>query len=265
MTALEIIAAVVIGLLAGVLGGLAGVGGSMIMLPGLALVLGYATEAQTEQHLYMAAAMAVNMLVALPAARKHHGAGAVRWDLFRWLLPSMTVTMVAAVLVSNAIEGEWLRRKLAIFIAVYCLFNLVRLVKRLPEPADPKASVATWKLIVTGCVTGIISGLLGLGGGVVMVPMLQMVCGVGLVGAIATTLTVMPLTALVGAAIKIGTLHTHGFGVGEAFVLILAMGPAAMIGGYLGATLTHTLPINAVRALISALLFVIALKLAGVF
>ena len=83
-----------IGLGAGLIGGLAGIGGSLIMLPALAIVLGYSDEARTEHHLYMAAAMCVNILVAVPAAYQHHRKGAVRKDLVKVLLPSVGVAIV---------------------------------------------------------------------------------------------------------------------------------------------------------------------------
>ena len=57
------------GLIAGVLGGMLGVGGSVIMIPGLTLVLGY------DQHLYQASAMVANVAGAVPAALRHHRAG----------------------------------------------------------------------------------------------------------------------------------------------------------------------------------------------
>ena len=66
-----------IGLMAGTLGGLLGVGGSVIMIPALTAIFG------PEQHLYQAAAMAVNVGVAVPAAWRHHGAGAARRDVLR--------------------------------------------------------------------------------------------------------------------------------------------------------------------------------------
>jgi len=236
------------------------------MLPGLAIVLGFTTPARTEQHLYMAAAMAVNMLVALPAARRHHRAGAVRWDLYRVLLISMAIAMVAGVVLSNALRGMLLKQLLAAFIASYCVFNIARLRGGRAGEADQALErTGRARLVGTGVVTGLVGGLLGLGGGVIMVPLLQMVCRVPLRGAIATTLTLMPVTALLGAGIKIGTLPSHGLEIADAMVLIAALGPTAMLGGHLGASLSHALPIRAVRVAISVILIAVAARMAGVW
>ena len=86
------VAIALIGMAAGTFGGLAGVGGSMIMIPGMALVLGYPSgDSHVEQHLYMAAAMGVNVLLAVPAAIKHAKEGKLRLDIFKLLLPSMGI------------------------------------------------------------------------------------------------------------------------------------------------------------------------------
>ena len=55
----------VIGLVAGWVGGLMGVGGSLVMIPGLTLLLG-----SERQHLFQATAMIVNVAVVGPAALK---------------------------------------------------------------------------------------------------------------------------------------------------------------------------------------------------
>jgi len=254
-----------IGLTAGTLGGLAGIGGSLVMLPALGLLLGYRDAAHTDQHLYMGAAMCVNFLVALPAALRHARAGAMRRDLVRLLLPSMAAAMVLGVLISNQAPGELLRRLLAAFIALYCAINLVTLARRLggkergPERRSPGLMVAI------GTAAGLVAGILGLGGGVVMVPLMQVFARVPLRNAIAVSCGVMCITSALGAAIKVSTLPELGLGVGEALTLAGIMAPGAMLGAMLGATLTHALPLPWVRGLISAALLAAAAKLAGIF
>lgn len=258
----EIVAIALIGMTAGTFGGLAGVGGSMVMIPGMALVLGYPSgDAHVEQHLYMAAAMGVNVLLAVPAAAKHAKEGKLRWDLFRLLLPAMGVTIVLGVLASNLMAGDSLKTLLAAFIILYCGFNLLRVVAKETDFDRDQERATRGRVIFTGASAGLISGLLGLGGGVILVPMLQMLCRVRLRPSIATALAVMPLTAVVGAAFKISTLPSHGLAISEAFTLILIIAPLAMLGSHLGAVLTHKLPLKVVRVVILFLMVAVALKL----
>ena len=262
MTVPEMLIAGLIGLTAGVLGGLAGIGGSIVMLPGLALLLGYSDEAKTDQHLYMAASMSVNVLVAVPAAIRHHIAGVVRIDAVRVILPTMACAILVGVWLSDREPGVTLRLLLAVFIAAYCVLNLVRLVRKKGETTVADERTDWHRLVTIGAITGLVAGLLGIGGGVLMVPMLQIFCRLPLRQSIGTSSAVMCLTALVGAIGKMSTLHTHGLEVGDALLLVLALGPTAMVGAWIGAKLTHKLPLPVVRGVISVLLLIAAIKMA---
>jgi uncharacterized membrane protein YfcA len=253
-----------IGLLAGLIGGLAGIGGSMVMIPGLFLVFGD-NEGHTRQHLYMGAAMVVNVVVSLPATYQHWRAGAMRADLARWLVPTMTAMMVVGVLASNRFDGEALRVMLAGFIALYCALNIARALRPVPADDRPPERGGPGLLVGIGLATGLVGGLLGIGGGVLMVPALQLLGRVRLRHAIATSSLVMCITAAVGATLKLWTLGPHGHTAGEAGWLVLAMSPGAIAGAMIGAALVHALPIRVVRVVISALLIVAAAKLAGLW
>lgn len=255
-----------IGLCAGLIGGLAGIGGSMIMLPGLGLTLGYEGPEQHRHHLFMASAMMVNVLVALPATRQHQRAGAVRRDVVRIVMPTMAVAIIAGTLLSNQVQGRVLAIILAGFITLYCATNLWKIIRhgwlKHPERPAREEHLSPGRLAATGTTAGLVGGLLGLGGGVVMVPMLQLLAGVPLRMAIGTSSAVMCLTGAIGAGVKLAGLDAHGQSISDAIQLAAVMGPAAMLGAVLGARLTHWLPLNAVRALVSVLLFIAALRMA---
>ncbi len=254
-----------IGLVAGVIGGLAGIGGSMVMLPGLAIVFGFPGDpGHTRQHAYQAAAMCVNVFVALPATIEHARAGAVRRDLVIGLLPAMCLGILVGVLISNFVPGEALKNLLAIFIGAYCLVNLYRVLRpRKPGDGEHDAPRRT-TLAAIGSAAGMVGGILGLGGGVVTVPLLNLVGRVRLRHAIAASSATMCISAAIGAALKLGTLPLHGQPIREALWLTLAMGPMAVAGALIGARLAHTLPLRAVRLAISILLLIAAARMAFV-
>ena len=252
----------VIGLAAGVLGGLAGIGGSMIMLPALHWVFGEKTS--HTHHMYMAAAMAVNVFVSFPAAIRHHRNGAVRKDLLPSLIPATMVSMILGVIAGNQFQGDALRIGLAIFLLVYCSFNVWRLMSKNRIDVDGQRTTRV-RLLISAAMTGFIGGLLGLGGGVMLVPALQMICRVPLKQAIATSSAVICVTSIIGAALKMASLPGLDESVRDALMLAGVMAPTAMIGGVLGAQLTHILPTRTVRLVITALLLVAAAKLGGVW
>lgn len=251
-----------IGLTAGLLGGLAGIGGSLIMLPALALLL-HDPQPSSAQHLYMAAAMCVNFLVAAPATARHHRAGVLRPDLVRALVPAMVVAIVLGVLLSNQIEGLRLRQALAAFIAAYSALNLLNLVWPIALRASQAEHAPATRLSLIGLVTGTVAGLLGIGGGVVLVPALQVVCRLQIRLAIAASSAAMCFSSLIGAAVKLGTLGQHGRSVAAAAILVVLMGPLAVAGALVGATLVHRLPVRVIRAVVSVALLAAAARLAG--
>lgn len=252
----------VVGLGAGLLGGLAGVGGSILIIPALHALFGSEGEAH---HLYMASAMVTNLAVALPAARRHWRAGMVRRDLLPVLVGATAAAVVAGVLVSNAVDADWLRYLLAAFITGYCLLNVWRMARRRAEPAQHAGRTDRARLAASGGVTGFVGGLLGLGGGVLLVPLLQVVCNVGLRASIGTSSAVICVTALFGAGLKVGTIGEHGYAWTAPLVLAAALVPTAVVGSIAGAGLVHRLPLGAVRGVITLVLLAAAAKLVGVF
>jgi len=86
-----------------------------------------------------------------------------------------------------------------------------------------------------GLVSGIISGLLGVGGGIVMVPAMILILKLEPKQAIGTSLAVIIPTALMGT-FKHASMGNVNWKAG----LILA--PLAIVGGYVGAHLTRDIP-----------------------
>jgi uncharacterized membrane protein YfcA len=257
-----------IGLIAGLLGGLAGVGGSVFILPALHIVFGpwiFGEPADPQiHHVYMAAAMTVNVAVSLPATLQHHRAGAVRTETLPALLPVSVVAMIAGVLLSNRLTGADLRVLLAVCLVLYCVWNL-RVIAR---PRRRKFSgegrverITPGRLGMCGASTGLVGGLLGLGGGFLMVPLLQLLCNMRLKNAIATSSAVLCVTAAIGAVLKLVTLPQHEESIAHAARFALLMIPTGVIGALLGARWLHYLPVTAVRTIMTLLILAAATRL----
>lgn len=255
----------IIGLAAGAVGGLAGIGGSIIMLPALGYFLGYSDESNAEHHLYMAAAMAVNSVVAIFSTRKHRKAGAIDPRLTRRLCPPMFLGILAGVLLSNVMEGSTLKLALVGFLWLYCAYAIVTTIRKLPEPPDNHMRTG-WPVIGSiGGGTGVLAGLLGIGGGIVMVPLMIVGGKIPVRKAVAASAWVMQITAPAGAIVKLMTLREHGQDWGEALILAAPMAAGAMVGATIGAGLTHRLKLPALRIAIAVVLAAASFKLAGFF
>ncbi|MFM9957828.1 MAG: sulfite exporter TauE/SafE family protein [Phycisphaerales bacterium] len=252
-----------IGLTAGILGGLAGLGGSIIMIPAMAIL--FHGREFDNQHLFQAAAMAVNVCVSIPAALRHQRAGLIRADLFRGMLPATAVTIVLGVFFSNTIDAKLLERCFAAFIVVVALHTFWTAVARRPEPDAADARVTPPRSAAVGGVMGLFAGVLGVGGGIVAVPMARTLCRLPLKQCIAASAAVMGLTSAFGAAIKLLTLPDHGFTPWKGLLLAATLAPTAILGGYVGAGLTRALPILWVRLVLATLLLASSAKMVGLW
>ncbi|MCA9312304.1 MAG: sulfite exporter TauE/SafE family protein [Phycisphaerales bacterium] len=258
----EILILLALGLLAGTVGGLLGVGGSIVMIPALVVVFG--GRDWGTQHLFQASAMVVNVAVALPASIRHRQKGAVDKRLFRIMLPVTMVFIIVGVLVSDRLEGQVLQRLFAVFLVYVAGVNLHRLTRpRRAAAAESAARVTLVRGGICGVVMGFMAGLLGIGGGGVAVPLIQMVCRLPLRTCIAVSANVMCITAAVGAITKMSSLHLHDADWRRALTLSLLLAPTAVLGGFIGAGLTHRLPVRVVRTIFVVVVLITAAKMGG--
>ena len=88
--------------------------------------------------------------------------------------------------------------------------------------------------VVIGLVSGVISGLFGVGGGIIMVPAMMFFLSLDIKKAIGTSLAVMVLTAATGAwkHSQIGNIDWR---------VALCMIPTAILGGFAGSWLTQAI------------------------
>jgi uncharacterized membrane protein YfcA len=252
----DIIPLLLTGLTAGVLGGLLGIGGSIIMIPAMAVL--FAKRDWSDQHLIQAAAMLVNVAVAIPAARKHYRMGAFRADLFKAMLPATIVFIIIGVLVSDQLPSGWLRRLFAVFLIYVAVTSVAKALRKRPphEAADERVTPVRGGFV--GAVMGFLSGLLGIGGGGIAVPLAHVVCRLRLKNCIAVSSMVMCITAGIGAGLKVALLPGHGHAIVEPFVLFLCLAPTGILGSMLGANLTHRIPARALRLVFGIIMLIVA-------
>ena len=294
----ELAAVGLLGLIAGTLGGLLGVGGSVVMIPGLVLLLGRTHGA--EQHLYQAAAMVANVAVAVPAALRHRRAGAMVVGVVKWMLPAAVVCVVLGVWLSNLpvfagrSGGIWLGRVLAVFLVYVIVVNVLKLrggtrtglspaacgrsintpaasgrAKPFDDEDERSTSASPTRSTLVGTIMGLTAGLMGIGGGAIATPLQQTLLRLPLRRCIANSSAVIACSAALGAIYKNASLHQHAveglpldWRTGLTLGLLLA--PTAWVGGRLGAGLTHRLPLRIVRLAFVTLMIVAAWRMAAI-
>ena len=109
-------------------------------------------------------------------------------------------------------------------------------------------------LVLIGLVAGFFSTLFGVGGGIVIVPLLLLVCRWEMRTATATSLAAIGITATAGVV----TYVVHGE-VEPVYALLVGI-PAA-VGAVGGATLQQRVPVRTLSFLFAALLVAIAIRM----
>ncbi len=108
--------------------------------------------------------------------------------------------------------------------------------------------------IVMGLLVGLLSGLVGLGGGVFLIPALVMVAGFTQHQAVGTTLMAMVPPVTLAAALA---YHKHGY-VDVKLALMLSVTLA--LGSWISASYAHRIPAVWLHRLFGAVLLVVAAK-----
>jgi uncharacterized membrane protein YfcA len=109
-------------------------------------------------------------------------------------------------------------------------------------------------LVAFGVLTGVLSGVLGVGGGIFMVPFLVLVMGLSQHAAQATSLLVVLPTAAVGS----WSLYRRGVGDPPT---ALRMGLVGMVGSIAGTAVALSMPAQALRICFALLMVVIGVRL----
>jgi uncharacterized membrane protein YfcA len=125
----------------------------------------------------------------------------------------------------------------------------------MPSPAGASPDHALWKLAAIGTLAGLFSGLFGVGGGTIIVPLLIFWFGYGERLATGTSLAAIVLIGALGALAQGGIYGNVHIATG----LLLAI--PAVAGVLLGTAIQQRIPQRAVSYLFAALLVAVAIDL----
>jgi uncharacterized membrane protein YfcA len=171
------------GALTGVLSGLFGVGGGAVLVPVLFEVFGFTGVDETiGLPLAIGTSLAVIIPTSIRSFRGHHARGAADLSILRrWAVPILIGVMMGAVIARYA--DPW------VFLVVFIGVSVVNAIKLLFGKESWRLSdtlPSLWPMSLIGTVIGLLSSLMGVGGGV-MATMVQTLCGRPILGSIATS------------------------------------------------------------------------------
>ncbi|MGZ8625948.1 MAG: sulfite exporter TauE/SafE family protein [Actinomycetota bacterium] len=242
MTTAQWIVGVLVGFGAGILSGLFGVGGGVVTTPAVNVLLG-GTAIQA-----VATPLPVIFPTSLVGAYTYLKAGEASLRAARWAAGPGMVGSAAGAYLTEFVNAH----VLLIATAALLAWTAAQVILG-RQPARPWKLGETpgWKYAAIGLVAGLVSGLLGVGGGIIMVPAFTVWLGMPLKRALGTSLVV------IGALVVPGTLVHWWLGnIDWAIFLALAIG--VMPGARIGARLALGAGERMLRITVGLFLFAIA-------
>lgn len=227
-----LILSLALSLLIGVSLGLLGGGGSILTTPILIYALGVETKPA------IATSLIVVGVTSLAAVVQHARAGNVVWK-------------TGLVFGAAGMAGAYLGGYAAAWVPETILLGLFGLMmlatafamfrgRKDPGPQAEHGDHPLWKIVAEGIVVGVVTGLVGAGGGFLVVPALALMGGLPMKKAVGTSLLVIALKSFAGYA-------GHAAHVEIDLQLAAIVSTAAVAGSFLGSVLANVVPPDLLR------------------
>jgi len=240
-----ILTVVLVGIAAGFLSGMFGVGGGILIVPGLVLI------AKMDQRIAHGTSLAAVLPISAASLVSYWSHDHVDWRVGLCLATGALVGAVLGTKLLNIVP----HRVLAIAFAGILLVTAVRLF--LPIESGTRGVLTVGNivaLIAIGVATGILAGLLGVGGGIIMVPAMMMMLHLPSAMAKGTSVSVIIPTSLMGTY---RNRTKKNVDLRAAAAVGLSGIPSAIVGGWISARMSDTVS----NVLFASLLVVVAIRL----
>ena len=267
MELIYIIALVLTGIVVGFAGGLLGVGGCFIMIPVQYWIL---TSMGLDPGIAILIAFGTNLAVVLPTAISgaygHNKKGAVAWNA----AVTMGIAGFAGALVGGYIATLIPGQYLTALFGLVILLSAIRMLTAKPPAVDAKPVDDVVTFLLWGIPLGLLSGIIGIGGGVLLIPVMVLVLHFKMHTAVGTSTALMIFTALGGTIAYIingwGVAGLPAYSIGYVNLLqwaLLAIPSIAM--AQVGVRVAHKLPAKQLKYVFIAVMIYMGLKMMGVF
>lgn len=188
MTARDRLAGAFAGVVTGLAGGLFGVGGGLVLVP---ILTGFYRLTQHQAHGTSLAVISATAITAIAVYGSHQN---IAWTTAAMIALGSVVTARLGARWAARITAANLRRAFAVFMALVA----IRLLWQTPAVSAAGALPGVTGFVAAlalGLGAGLLAGIMGVGGGIVVVPVLTLVFGLSQQAAQGTSLAVMVVTA----------------------------------------------------------------------
>lgn len=171
-----------LGCFTGFMAGLLGIGGGLILTPFLIMLIPASVIPQEHAvHVAIATSLATIVFTSLSSVRAHHKRGAVLWKVVASVAPGIVVGVMVGAQIAGYMSSFWI----SILFSVFVAFSAFKMFMNNPPKADRELPGSAGRFGM-GTVIGVLSALVGAGGGFISIPWLVW-CNVKMHNAVATS------------------------------------------------------------------------------
>lgn len=257
---MEIISLLIVGVFVGIIAGLLGVGGGVIIVPVIVWLYHDSFPSSHLMQIALGTSLATIVATSLSSIYAHHRHQAILWSVVARLTPGIIVGAWVGAWIADMLSSDLLHRGFAIF-----LFLVAAQMGLGKPPAPHRQLPGVFGMSLVGSVIGVVSSLVGIGGGSLTVPFLAW-CNIAIRNAVATSSACGFPVAVAGAAgFIINGLNTPNlptWSLGYIYIpAFLAIVPTSLLFAPVGARLAHTLPTITVKRFAAIFLMIVAIKM----
>jgi uncharacterized membrane protein YfcA len=243
------------GLAAGFFGGLLGVGGGFLKVPILTLVFGM------HMHAARAVSLVSNVFIAAVAAQRYRRKKMIVFPIvfriFGWAMGAALL----GVMLGDVLSEQVTKRIFALFI-LWVFIDILRPRRQTIDKPGSSKKRGMAKEASVGASMGFMAGLLGIGGGVIAVPLGRRVLGLPMKNAVACSVALIIPSSFVAAVLCMynGVQMGH-FSWSEPLLVCLYLVPSSMVGAQLGAYTSMRIRADYLRYIFAAIQPIIFFKM----
>lgn len=268
MTLISQLLLLLVGAVAGIAAGFLGIGGGAILTPLCLLVFPTLNIGEENMiKIIFGTNMFLVTVFSLSAVIQHHGNRKVDWRTLLVMGPLAVVGSFAGAWAASITDSSDLKKAFAVLLIISSLFIIVKGTTKPVGSSESRDSFLSRKFLpLLGLVTGFAGSFLGIGGGVVMIPVLILIFAFPVDKVAATSSSIIIFIGLAGMSSYIwhgwDIENLPGWSTGYVWwsaAIPLALGgvPMARIGAKLNAKTQDKL----LQRIFGACLLMIALKI----
>jgi uncharacterized membrane protein YfcA len=257
----------VTGIGVGFASGLLGIGGAFIMTPIQYFIY---TDMGISTDIAIKLAFGTNLMVVLPTALsgvwRHNKNGVVYWKVAGIMGGCGMVAAFGGSTLASHLSGELLKVIFGIVVIACAVRMLIGGAQEIVE--DPESN--PWLWVAWAIPIGLLTGILGIGGGILVIPVMVIALKFSMHNAIATSLAMMIFTSIGGLigyivnGLNVVGLPSYSIGyVNLLAFILLAVTSVSM--AQVGAIMAHRLKARQLRYIFISIMFYMGLKMLGFF